>query len=117
MLRASLPLGQPNASVCCYGHQAPSSSINAWHSVPCKETYLSFEGLLNISTQCAPLVSFLKRVRSKLHPGLHLVNLHQDLKERPCAQGSNSPLGSALTDLKQCFVSVLTLRPNNQLRK
>lgn len=44
-------------------------------------SYLCFEGLLNVCTQCAPFVCFLQRFSCQLHSTLHLIYLHQDLVE------------------------------------
>lgn len=44
--------------------------------------HLCFEGLLNISTECAPFICLLQGFCCQLHTTLHFVDLHQDLTNK-----------------------------------
>ena len=61
-------------------------TYNVTHNITyvmCAELFkhLCLEGLLDVSTEGAPLVSFLQRLSRELHATLHLVDSHQHLRK------------------------------------
>lgn len=94
----------------------PKPQVPAWTNFttsPKQETYLSLECLLNVGTQRAPLVCFLKGLSGKLHPGLHLIDFYQHLKGKGVKnQGSDcSIFSTSISDLKpECCGTLPSIR-------